>query len=403
MSLARVSLEFGDEKGAMSFLLRGAKRRALQDEAFAIYGHWRGVPVPDGGFVVVDGEFLTPEEHANRRKLLEVRRRVKGLVSCRAAELGSLVEGLGEFGSLARRPVQEALRKRYEKRRDTWKELPGLRRPRSVRQAILKELDQRREVALALIFNRELYPYPYGPNQKKVQGEVDALVQAVRTLWDTPSVWLLKNNRGLKGLYDELVAARRLMDPAFAERPSPAAMLTEIDRFLDMHTWGVPERDRKYNEAVQQFNDAMLTSMTEAEKACHRLTNAYRVMMGRRALKVEETLVLAARSHSQEMKDLGYFSHNSPTKGRETPTQRARLNGWTGSCSENIARGQQDAAGAVQGWLSSSGHHRNILGRGWTVLGCGRAKDGPFWTQNFAAGSSTRLSQKKKKEKKSSS
>jgi uncharacterized protein YkwD len=74
-------------------------------------------------------------------------------------------------------------------------------------------------------------------------------------------------------------------------------------------------------------------------------------------------------------------------KQRQSPGDRARLAGWGGGVSENIARGQDTPAGAVHGWINSSGHHRNVLGRGWTHLGVGFAPGGFFWTQNFGRGS----------------
>jgi uncharacterized protein YkwD len=97
-------------------------------------------------------------------------------------------------------------------------------------------------------------------------------------------------------------------------------------------------------------------------------------------------LVRCARGHSQEMSDLHYFDHKSPTAGHESPGDRARLEGWTSGVSENIARGQKTAEAAMSSWRHSSGHHRNILGRGWTHLGVGLSADGLFWTQNFSTG-----------------
>ena len=39
------------------------------------------------------------------------------------------------------------------------------------------------------------------------------------------------------------------------------------------------------------------------------------------------------------------------------------------------------ALSAHNSWLSSSGHHRNILNPNWTVMGNGRFRT--IWTQNF--------------------
>jgi uncharacterized protein YkwD len=117
---------------------------------------------------------------------------------------------------------------------------------------------------------------------------------------------------------------------------------------------------------------------------CYVATNAYREMMGLPAVMAEETIVKCARGHSEEMQRLGYFAHDSPVEGRKSPGDRARLAGWGGGVSENIARGQPTGRAAVQSWIHSSGHHRNILGTRWTHLGVGKSPEGFFWTQNFS-------------------
>jgi uncharacterized protein YkwD len=43
--------------------------------------------------------------------------------------------------------------------------------------------------------------------------------------------------------------------------------------------------------------------------------------------------------------------------------------------------GSSDAQGAHNGWIHSSGHHRNILMPGWSEMGTGQS--GRYWTQNF--------------------
>jgi hypothetical protein len=111
------------------------------------------------------------------------------------------------------------------------------------------------------------------------------------------------------------------------------------------------------------------------------------------------------RKHSQEMNRLGYFSHTSPTKGRESPGKRAALEGYKGGVGENIFTGMGSAGAAFTAWFHSSGHHRNMLGGGdpqhangkakgdrsqkgpnfafggWRSMGCGR--DGNKFTEQF--------------------
>ena len=97
-----------------------------------------------------------------------------------------------------------------------------------------------------------------------------------------------------------------------------------------------------------------------------------------------------ARAHSSEMKENGFFAHNCPLPGAEhdkhrTPGKRAKIAGYPGGVSENIARGSNTGRGAFSQWFSSSGHHRNMLGARHTEIGVGRVDD--FWTQNFGSAS----------------
>ena len=49
--------------------------------------------------------------------------------------------------------------------------------------------------------------------------------------------------------------------------------------------------------------------------------------------------------------------------------------------SENIYQGSGSPEAAHQGWIHSSGHHRNILTPAWVEMGSGSS--GNLWTQNF--------------------
>lgn len=59
-----------------------------------------------------------------------------------------------------------------------------------------------------------------------------------------------------------------------------------------------------------------------------------------------------------------------------------------GYAGENIAMGQRDAQQVMRAWMNSSGHRRNILGRQYTHIGLGLARDDrgtPYWVQNFGS------------------
>lgn len=102
-----------------------------------------------------------------------------------------------------------------------------------------------------------------------------------------------------------------------------------------------------------------------------------------------EELANAARGHSQDMGDQGYFAHDS-LDGR-SPWERMRDASFFGSpVAENIAAGSSTAAAVVNSWMNSPGHCRNIMSSRATVLGVGYAYVagspwGHYWTQAFGA------------------
>jgi uncharacterized protein YkwD len=101
----------------------------------------------------------------------------------------------------------------------------------------------------------------------------------------------------------------------------------------------------------------------------------------------DERLELAARLHSLDMAEQGYFSHES-LDGR-SPAARIAATGFPSTyVGENIARGYRTVAEVMAGWMSSPGHCRNIMNPRYRLLGVGYAEgaDGTRWTQNFGGG-----------------
>lgn len=123
-----------------------------------------------------------------------------------------------------------------------------------------------------------------------------------------------------------------------------------------------------------------------------RLSNIERETHGVAPLAADPLLERAATGHSQEMAALDYFSHTSPTAGRETPSDRIRLAGLNFRASgENIASftGHAEstlAEKAVRGWMNSPPHRKNLLSPMFTHIGIGIGRNGDKYTltQNFA-------------------
>ncbi|NRA97592.1 MAG: CAP domain-containing protein, partial [Planctomycetes bacterium] len=134
--------------------------------------------------------------------------------------------------------------------------------------------------------------------------------------------------------------------------------------------------------AVMKRNESKPGDATRGETSQCRITNEYRVMMGRWAVRLYNPLVEASHGHCADMSRLGFFSHTSPVPGKRTPYARAVKAGMAPSgASENIAI-NRGPLGAHNAWVHSPGHHRNILGRSWRLMGPGNV--GRYWCQNFA-------------------
>ena len=123
-------------------------------------------------------------------------------------------------------------------------------------------------------------------------------------------------------------------------------------------------------------------SITAYEREVIRLVNEHRRANGLADLSYDWELSRVARIKSQDMRDNGYFAHNSPTYG--SPFNMMKSFGIKyRSAAENIARGYATPKAVVDGWMNSSGHRANILNPSFTHIGVGYASDGNYWTQMF--------------------
>lgn len=97
-------------------------------------------------------------------------------------------------------------------------------------------------------------------------------------------------------------------------------------------------------------------------------------------LAMQENLRCAARVHSMDMVERGYFDHTNPDG--ESPWDRMARAGYSHrTAGENIAAGYPTAEAVVQGWLDSDGHCSNIMNDGFEEIGVGLFDR--HWTQVF--------------------
>jgi uncharacterized protein YkwD len=117
------------------------------------------------------------------------------------------------------------------------------------------------------------------------------------------------------------------------------------------------------------------------------LANAEREKAGCSPLHSHSLLRSAAQAHADDMAERGYYEHTSP-EGRDAG-DRITAAGYAWSrWAENIHRGPKSAAAAMDDWMNSDGHRRNILNCSFEDIGVGikLTANGPWWVQNFGAG-----------------
>jgi uncharacterized protein YkwD len=113
-----------------------------------------------------------------------------------------------------------------------------------------------------------------------------------------------------------------------------------------------------------------------AERQLLDLVNGERTQRGFDALTWDDRLVPVARSHSDEMFRLKYFSHESPVSG--SPFDRLKAAGITYSrAGENLAYAQSITV-AHRALMDSPGHRENILRPEFTRIGIGVINGGAY-------------------------
>lgn len=114
------------------------------------------------------------------------------------------------------------------------------------------------------------------------------------------------------------------------------------------------------------------------------LVNNYRKSKGLPALQSNFVIASSARQHTMAMATKRVpFGHNGASARYKYIT--SKVSGVT-YVAENVAFGSQSAQGALDGWLKSPGHRKNIEGK-YRLTGIGVARDVKsrlYFTQIFA-------------------
>jgi len=363
------------------------------DQALADARHMR---VPDGGFSLLDGRWYSPRELAREKLNQIIAAAEEAIKGDDIAERDDAIDVLMGLGEVARSKLHWAL---VERKVTLTKRLTEGKAAEALGEigALRSRLEEARASALELIFDTERYPYPYRPPRasqeafeqyRTHQPMVNQRVAAVKALWEDP------RSVNVPGTMRETAAEILAIDAAIlttghAEAPEgPPGWLMHLPAEgtpLTVRTIAVSQSDRdRIDQAVRVIsaNKDRPGVATRGEIAQCRITNEYRVMMGRWAVRLYDPLTKASHGHCADMGKVGFFAHMSPVPGKASPMDRVVLEGMAPSgVSENIAI-NSGPQGAHNAWVHSPGHHRNILGRAWRLMGPGNV--GRHWCQNFS-------------------
>lgn len=130
-------------------------------------------------------------------------------------------------------------------------------------------------------------------------------------------------------------------------------------------------------------------AIQQLERAAFAQINQQRAAQGLPSLLWSEEVARVARLHSQNMANYKFFSHQGlDGKMVNDRADSTGLTKWR-AIGENIAfmKGYQSPVNAaVQGWMNSPSHKRNLLGQTWkeSAVGVAVAPDGSYYfTQVF--------------------
>ncbi len=132
------------------------------------------------------------------------------------------------------------------------------------------------------------------------------------------------------------------------------------------------------------FGFAPFYTLLEQEKQAFEASNVYRAKKNRDALELDTFLCMLAREHSERMASgKTSFGHD----GFDKRVKKVEKNLGTGSVAENVFMASYEADGneAVEEWIDSPGHRKNLLNKSYKRVGLGMARgdEGTFYTQIF--------------------
>lgn len=140
------------------------------------------------------------------------------------------------------------------------------------------------------------------------------------------------------------------------------------------------------------WHNAWAQPLLDVEKGIGAATNAARLEVQVGPVVLDSVLSEAARRHSQEMLEKGYFGHTSPNEMCRTLRERLKgVNRFCLSTAENLYKCEGYPASklvesSMESWLNSPVHQKNLLNKRFNRVGVGvaRRRDEVVFTQVFS-------------------
>lgn len=125
-------------------------------------------------------------------------------------------------------------------------------------------------------------------------------------------------------------------------------------------------------------------TILEKEMQAYEASNVYRKKKNREVLELDTFLCRLAREHSEHMASgMESFGHG----GFDKRVKKVEKNLGTGAVAENVFMASYEADGneAVEAWIDSPDHRKNMLNKSYKRVGLGVATgdEGTFYTQIF--------------------
>jgi uncharacterized protein YkwD len=197
---------------------------------------------------------------------------------------------------------------------------------------------------------------------------------------------------------EEVEVFRGVLDGSLAS--SSAAL---DGRFRDLGVGVAPAADRTvyvflYGWHQGEFFSAATARLTDRARVAAEMleqVNEVRRSQGLRPLVASPVLDRVSQAHAEDMLARSYVGHRNP-EGLG-PSERAAAGGYPSGIGENIVPGRFSVEEALEAWLASPGHRRNLLDPGVREMGLGIAVGGGYdaapggyeviWVQSFGRGS----------------